>query len=132
MSKSKPKAVKAPKKTAAPVIEDAPELTTEAEVTAAIAEAIAESKAEPQDARPTPQGRSVIPPQVKKGYVNGNCGDEIAKHMGGMDIVALGQWNGVDTKGRWGHLNYGMQRMNLGNVLRRMAKEGTEIRWSPR
>jgi hypothetical protein len=33
--------------------------------------------------------------------------------------------NGIDGS-RWDHLNFGMQRMNLGNVLRGMVKQNEE------
>lgn len=41
-------------------------------------------------------------------------------------FLALCDENGVDS-GRWMHLNHGMRRMNLGNVLRGMLGRGEKV-----
>lgn len=55
---------------------------------------------------------------------------EIAKPGTGQKeaLRALGDLNTIDVETRWGHLNIGMQRMNLSNVLRHRAKKGEEVR----
>ena len=88
---------------------------------------------------------------IKRKYVerympnDRSCGDNVAedlkaattyaeeikpgKFVNRTDMVALGKIataNGVDLS-RWDHLNNGMTRMNLGNVLRGMARKGQEI-----
>lgn len=111
--------------------QEAPELTTDAEITAAIAEALAESAAEP--AVKLVVTGSVIPPAVKKAYGKSqSCNDTVAMWLSkllkeGYSLQQVGEANAVNTAGRWGHLNVGMQRMNLGNVLRNRAKEGTTL-----
>lgn len=40
--------------------------------------------------------------------------------------LSLCDENGVDS-GRWMHLNHGMRRMNLGNVLRGLLKKGQKV-----
>jgi len=84
---------------------------------------------------------SAVPEKYKKQYGKGqNCGDEMAavfastvKTEGKVDKKALykvGDQNGIDVADRWGAgrkegpLNLGMQRMNLGNVLRSRVKNG--------
>ena len=70
-----------------------------------------------------------------------SCGDNVAsklkaaildKKAGGMSLAKLaniGKLNDVDVAERWGHLNPGMRRMNLGNVLRAKAKRGEKVVW---
>lgn len=57
-----------------------------------------------------------------------HCGDDVASAMLGLthdELAPLAKENGIDFT-RWSHLNPGMQRMNLGNVLRRMHKAHVE------
>ena len=75
---------------------------------------------------------SVVPPKYKQRYgTKANCGDELANALDGIDPASdvwprLAADNGIDWS-RWSHLNNGMRRMNLGNVLRNMAKKGTRL-----
>ena len=75
---------------------------------------------------------SVVPPKYKQRYgTKANCGDELANALDGIDPASdvwprLAADNGIDWT-RWSHLNNGMRRMNLGNVLRNMAKKGTRL-----
>lgn len=85
--------------------------------------------------------KSVVPGKYKARYAAaghaGTCGDELASWLTsatmtptGVNLGALrfiGSLNGIDVEKRWGHLNPGMQRMNLGNVLRNKAKLGGTI-----
>ena len=68
---------------------------------------------------------------------NKHCGDDIAVLMkdfctdekGKADAGALAKVakaNGIDFK-KWDHLNIGMQRLSLGNVLRGMLRKGTDV-----
>jgi hypothetical protein len=74
---------------------------------------------------PTKRG-SVIDPITKAAYGKAaNCGDQVAVLLKDavIDNDSLKKEaiaNGIDAS-RWDHLNFGMQRMNLGNVLRGMA-----------
>ena len=75
---------------------------------------------------------SVVPPKYKQRYgTKANCGDELANALDGIDPASdvwprLAADNGIDWS-RWSHLNNGMRRMNLGNVLRNLAKKGTRL-----
>ena len=78
--------------------------------------------------------KSVVPESYKRAYGKaGNCGDQVVDAMAeaqasGTTLEAIATENGVDF-GRWSHLNNGMQRMNLGNVLRGLCrKEEVEVR----
>jgi hypothetical protein len=42
-------------------------------------------------------------------------------------LVEVGLANDIDVAERWGHLNVGMQRMNLGNCLRGRANKGLGV-----
>ena len=100
-------------------------------------EAVVAAAEEPE----LPPNRSVVPRQWVRAYakstLKGTCDDRIAHAMakatqtdGKPDpakIVALGEANGVDVLARWGKRNIGMQRMNLGNVLRGRAKRGEPV-----
>ena len=83
--------------------------------------------------------KSVIDPKIKKAYGKSqSCNDDIAKklkvHFSNAEddndrnrlFAMMCDENGIDGT-RWGHLNFGMQRMNLGNVLRGMAKRGEQV-----
>lgn len=81
---------------------------------------------------------NVVPEQYRKEYgKEQNCGDELARvfrefttdsegkcSLDKLDIVA--SQNGLDIA-RWSHLNIGMQRMSLGNVLRGRLKRGERV-----
>ena len=73
---------------------------------------------------------SVVPAEYKERYgKDGNCGDEVAQALAGIKGEALAEVatrNGIDFK-RWEHLNPGMQRMNLGNMLRARGRRGDKI-----
>lgn len=84
---------------------------------------------------------SVVKAAYKAAYMpnDSTCGDDFAMAFidhcrdadGGLDYQALidiGHQNGVEVSERWGHLNPGMQRMNLSNVLRGMWRGGTAIK----
>ena len=75
--------------------------------------------------------KSVIAPEIKKAYGKSqSCNDDVAQELKmvlkvqSLDQIAAR--NGIDIE-RCSHLNAGMQRMNLGNGLRGMAKRGEEI-----
>lgn len=81
---------------------------------------------------------SVVPDSYKERYgADQNCGDEIALILKGEDINAVGTANGIDVEKKWGlgrvvdglpkPLNPGMQRMNLGNVLRGRVQRGEYV-----
>lgn len=42
-------------------------------------------------------------------------------------VIALGWANGIDVEFRWGRLNPGQMRMNLGNALRHMIKNNKPV-----
>jgi hypothetical protein len=85
---------------------------------------------------PTPDKKpGLFPAKYREKYAahDGSTGDVLAVALkkvtsrdGKTDLAALREVavaNGVDLD-RWAHLNLGMQRMNLGNRLRGMAKRG--------
>ena len=84
---------------------------------------------EEEDERPS----SVVPRKYKQKYgTKANCGDEVATKMEEVlpeELPHLASLNDIDFN-RWAHLNPGMRRMNLGNVLRNRANNGTEVVWS--
>lgn len=72
---------------------------------------------------------SVIPANVKRSYgKDQNNGDNVAQRLKGLTrdqlVEEADRW-GIDF-GRWSHLNFGMQRMNLGNVIRRLQRVAEE------
>lgn len=81
---------------------------------------------------------SVVPAHYKKDYgPTQSCNDEVANFMkeaatddkGKADLAALKKIaadNGVDF-GKWEHLNIGMARMNLSNVLRGKLKRNEQV-----
>ena len=75
---------------------------------------------------------SVVPRKYKQKYgAKANCGDVVATKMEDISpdyLPHLASVNDIDFN-RWAHLNPGMRRMNLGNVLRNRAKNGDEIVW---
>lgn len=42
-------------------------------------------------------------------------------------LLEVATANGIDVRARWAHLNPGQQRMNLGNVLRGVFRNGTPV-----
>ena len=75
-------------------------------------------------------GRTKVGAAWKKRYgKKAGCGDEVFYAMlaaledEGETLEAIAKANGEDLQVRWGHLNYGMQRMNLSNVLRARLRE---------
>jgi len=114
----------------------------QAEATEANIEAAA-----PVEATPAPvetelkPNRSVVPTAWVKAYaknaLKGTCGDRLAHQLDALTktdgkadhakIVALGRLNGIEVDLRWAGRNIGMQRMNLGNVLRGRAKRGETV-----
>jgi hypothetical protein len=89
----------------------------------------------------TTPNRSVVPTRWVKAYakstLKGTCDDALAHQLDALTktdgkadlakIRALGAINGIDVDSKWGQRNAGMQRMNLGNVLRGRAKRGEEV-----
>lgn len=91
---------------------------------------------------------SVVPRKYKARYAktHDSNGDGIAEAMrehttdehGDTDVEAIlkvGKQNGIDAAKRWGHLrnrdgsvNVGMIRMNLGNCLRGLHRQGIDIK----
>ena len=58
-----------------------------------------------------------------------NCGDDVAECLkaavdAGTKLEDVAEANGIEW--RWAHLNKGMQRMNLGNVLRGIVGRGEQ------
>lgn len=92
------------------------------------------------DENATPKVGNIVPAKYKARYAEhgGSSGDEIANLLGTecqgekgkidtAKLVAVGAANGIDVNTRWGHLNVGQQRMNLGNVLRGRRKRGEKV-----
>lgn len=84
--------------------------------------------------------KSIVPLKFKERYKanDGNCGDGMASAFdaavkdgkGKTDpelLAKVAAANGIDLAGRWGKLNLGQQRMNLGNVLRTRARKGETV-----
>jgi len=106
--------------------------------TAPIVAATDEAAPEATDETPVKKG-TIVPNHYKARYKqHGNsCGDEMAdafatlvKTKQGTDLAKLreiGLQNGIDVESRWGHLNVGQQRMNLGNVLRNRLKNAEKV-----
>jgi len=81
---------------------------------------------------------SVVPDSYKERYGPAqHCGDDIAEMLKGEDIHEIGAANGINVDAKWGNgrivdgevkpLNPGMQRMNLGNVLRGRVRRGEYV-----
>ena len=83
---------------------------------------------------------TIVKNKYKKRYQQNKnrCGDELSEVLSGATIgenkkidldklIEIGKDNGVDVNERWGHLNNGMIRMNLGNFLRNCIKKGVSI-----
>ncbi len=67
--------------------------------------------------------------RTPKGSVTVNCGDVLAAAIAGLDDeenVVLASANHIDYS-RWDHLNRGMAKMNLSNILRRRLKNGERV-----
>ena len=114
----------------------------------ALAEAVVEIEAahdaveaETETEEETPRG-SAVPLRWRQEYarrpLKGTCSDDLAYRLDratkGNDgktsvakLEAIGWANGIDVFARWGQRNPGMQRMNLGNVLRGKAKRGETV-----
>lgn len=86
-----------------------------------------------------PEGpKTVVPFKYRLQYgPDQNCGDTVARLLsdyvrdenGKVDTDRLSEVanrNGVDL-GKWSHLNLGMVRMNLGNVLRGRVRNGATV-----
>ena len=83
--------------------------------------------------------KSVVPAKYRKRYgKSGTVGDQISKLLassvkddkGKVDakkLAEVGKANKLDVAKRWGHLNIGMRRMNLGNVLRARVVAGDHV-----
>ena len=82
---------------------------------------------------------SVVPAKYRERYEDGSCGDTLAvrlKHVtaddGTTDVTklrALAESNDV-WSASYAKLNAGMQRMTIGNKLRKLMRDGTKIVWS--
>lgn len=109
---------------------EAPAVELEVETPAIEAEA-------PEAEAPEVVTRSVVPRKWRNVYnhnpLKGTCNDALAIELnailksGTLSLVALGELNNVDVQSRWGARNPGMQRMNLGNVLRNRIKRGEHV-----
>lgn len=86
------------------------------------------------------KSNSIVPLKFKARYKehDGNCGDGMAEAFaeavkdgkGKTDpelLAKVAAANGIDLQARWGKLNLGQQRMNLGNVLRTRARKGEKV-----
>jgi hypothetical protein len=85
------------------------------------------------EAQPEPASRaSKVHPRYKELYgKDANCGDDMALELKAAvvdpeSLASVARDNGIDPV-RWSHLNFGMQRMNLGNSLRRMLRKGEQV-----
>jgi len=70
----------------------------------------------------------------KEGHTGDDIAIALAENSKGEDgkadhgkLLEIASQNKIDLVERWGHLNVGMQRMNLGNVLRGMHKKGQDV-----
>ncbi len=109
-----------------------------APIVAATDEAAPEATDEATDEAVAKKG-TIVPNHYKARYkqYGNSCGDEMAdafaalvKTKQGTDLAKLreiGHQNGIDVESRWGHLNVGQQRMNLGNVLRNRLKNAEKV-----
>lgn len=71
--------------------------------------------------------KSVVKDSFKTRYgPTQNCGDDVAALLLENDLDEVKEANGIDMS-RWKKLNPGMQRMNLGNVLRGRIKRGEYV-----
>lgn len=118
---------------------DAPatEVAADAPGTEVTAQAPAEEVVAEEE-KPVRKG-TIVPDSFKERYKahGGNNGDELAsiladklKTKTGTDMnrmIAIGTANGIDVVERWGHLNVGQQRMNMGNVLRQRLVRGEYV-----
>jgi hypothetical protein len=105
-----------------------------------------ETPAEAEGDDETPAKRSVVPKRWQQEYarrpLKGTCSDPLAYALAELTnglkgdqlkgaVAEIASWNGIDAATRWGHLNPGMQRMNLGNCLRGMAKNNKPVVLTP-
>lgn len=119
--------------------------------TAAIAKAVKAKKTDvkphqPSTIAPTEQNpaKSIVPVAFKKVYAanNDTCGRPLnvtlkeyttTKNADGRDALDLDRLqevataNGFDAKALYGHLNRGQQRMNVGNRLAGLVKQGKTV-----
>ncbi len=93
-------------------------------------------------------GSNIVPNEYRERYgAEQTCADDVAnalkaatstttKTAKGKDktvvdytkLLEVGTQNGVDVEARWGGLNIGMRRMNLGNVLRGKINNGEKVK----
>lgn len=82
---------------------------------------------------------SVVKAEYRKEYEDGSCGDALSKRLkqhitnadGKTDLAklrALAERNGV-WSASYANLNPGMVRMNCGNRLRKIVRDGNKIVW---
>jgi hypothetical protein len=84
---------------------------------------------------------SVVPADFRASYAEhgGSCGDDLAqrlkKHLTATDgttdldkLRALAELNGL-WRSDYGRLNPGLQRLNVGNRLRALVRQGTKVKW---
>jgi hypothetical protein len=80
---------------------------------------------------------SVVPEEYRERYkphrnpngkMSHSCADAVAKRLNGStgeELAALASRLGIRAAWRrWGDRNFGMKRMNLGNMLRGMIRRG--------
>lgn len=80
-------------------------------------------------------GKSKISAKKKAEYGRDqHCGDELALVLkeyceGRVEeaVIEIGHQNGIDVMKKYGHLNPGMRRMNLGNILRGRIEAGYKV-----
>ena len=93
---------------------------------------MSKEKTEQQDTQEeTKAKRSVAPERYRKRYgTAGNNGDELAAMLKEATALVseIGRQNDIDVEARWGKRNTGMQRMNLGNMLRARLRKGTAVK----
>jgi hypothetical protein len=98
-------------------------------------------KAKKKATKPVVATGSVIPAEIRQRYKKSNTktasgarsvsnGDDVAKALNGLTVetlLTLAKKACPERWEKWAKLNPGMQRMNLGNVLRGQIKKGDAV-----
>jgi hypothetical protein len=90
--------------------------------------------------KPAAATGSIVRAEYRERYEDGSCGDDLAaklrKHTLGADgktdvakLKALAEANNA-WRSEYSSLNAGMQRMNIGNRLRKIVRDGGKVVWS--
>lgn len=102
-------------------------------------------KAPEQQEHPRVLKGTVVPVKYKVAYAahDGTCGDNMAlylkdkttklDHTGKVHVLdvdalwAIARENGIDGEAKYGHVNNGQKRMNIGNLLRGLIRNGVTV-----